>query len=103
MIWNGLELPDKNVYFKETGYTGSKGGRLTKTKFLPAALFYAEITVRLKTTGDAGEALVDEIHAGITDYESLSRPAKKAANYVSGWRRRRQSFSRWCYQREKRK
>lgn len=63
----------------------------------------AEIKIRLRTTGDAGEALVDEIHAGITEFEDLSRPAKRAANYVSGWRRRRMSFTKWCYQQEARK
>jgi len=62
----------------------------------------AEIKVRLETTRDAGEALIDEIQGGITDYGRLSRPAKRALNYISGWRRRRMSFARWCNQREKR-
>ena len=100
MIWgiqwlSFLEVGEWPPDYKETGYTGSKGGRSTKTKFLPAALFFAEITARLKSTKEAGEALVDEIQSGITDYEGLSRPAKRALNYISGWRRRRQTYSQW--------
>ena len=90
-----LEIGDWPPDHKVTGYTGSQGSRNTKTKFLPAALFYAEITERLKTTGEAGEALVDEVQSGITEYEGLSRPAKRALNYVSGWRRRKQTYSQW--------
>lgn len=95
LLENGDWPPDH----KETGYTGSKGSRNTKTKFLPAASFYAEITARLKTTGEAGEALVDEVQGGI-DLEGLSRPAKRALNYISGFRRRRQSYSKFCSQRK---
>ena len=89
-----LEVGDWPPEHKETGYVGSRGSRNTKTKFLPAALFYAEITARLKTTGEAGEALVDEVQGGI-DYEGLSRPAKRALNYISGFRRRMQTYSQW--------
>ena len=56
----------------------------------------AEIEARLKLCGDAGEALVDE--APYVDLiDKLSRPARKALNYCSGWRRRRQSFAKWRY------
>lgn len=94
-----LEIGDWPSENRDTGYTGSQGSRNTKTKFLPAALLYAEITARLKTTRDAGEALVDEIQSGVSDYEGLSRPAQRALNYISGWRRRSQSYSRWKTQR----
>jgi len=92
---NSLEEGNWPPDHKETGYVGSQGSRNTKTKFLPAALFFAEITFRLKTTGEAGEALVDEVQSGITDYEGLSGPAKRALNYISGFRRRKQTYSQW--------
>ena len=86
---------------KETGYDDSHGSRNTKTKFIPAALFYAEITERLKTTGEAGEALVDEIQGGV-EFEGLSRPAKRALNYISGWRRRKLKYPKWKYEKLRR-
>jgi len=94
-----LENGDWPSDHKDSGYTGSKGSRHTKTKFLPAALFFVEITARLKTTGEAGEALVDEVQGGIEDYEGLSRPAQRALNFISGWRRRRMDYKSWVRQR----
>lgn len=99
MLWGILYLKmlengDWPPEHKETGYTGGSGIRNVKTKFLPAALFFAEITFRLKTTKEAGEALVDEVQSGL-EYESLSRPAKRALNYIAGWRRRRLSYPKW--------
>jgi len=67
--------------------------------FAKPATIIAEIDKRLETTREAGEALLDEINAGITDIDSLSRPARRALNYISGWRRRRQSYSEWKKQR----
>ena len=92
-----LDMLEKGVWpseHKDTGYTGSKGSRNTKTKFLPAALFYAEITARLESTKESGEVLVWEIQHGMDEYELLSPPAKMALNYISGWRRR-MPFSQW--------
>lgn len=63
--------------------------------FAKPAIIIAEIEERLKTTHEAGEALIDEINAGITDIDSLSRPARRALNYISGWRRRKLSYSLW--------
>ena len=100
MMWGILHLGmleegDWPPEHKDTGYIGSKGSRNTRTKFLPAALFFAEITYRFKATGEAGEALVDEVQGGVTEYKGLSRPAKRALNYISGWRRRKLSYSEW--------
>jgi len=60
-----------------------------------------ELWKRLETTGEAGEALIDEVQGYYRDigklvyYEFLSGPAKRALNYISGNRRRRQTFSQW--------
>ena len=80
---------------KETGYTGHQGSRGHRAPFETPVQFAAEVDTRLKTTGEAGEALVDEIQSGIVDYEGLSRPARRVLNYISGWRRRRQTYSQW--------
>ena len=99
MIWGIIHLQELgNGHWprdpKETGYTeGSWQKNPSKhAPFERAVDFHSEITYRLKTTGEAGEALVDEVQSGITYYEGLSRPAKRALNYISGWRRRRQSY-----------
>ncbi len=64
--------------------------------------FAAEIESRLKSTGESGEVLVHEVQHGLDVYELLSPPAKKALNYISGWRRRSRPFYKWCYdQRQK--
>jgi hypothetical protein len=44
---------------------------------------------------DAREALIDEVQGGIRDYRFLSRPAKRALAYISGRRRRRQTYAQW--------
>jgi len=103
-----LEEGDWPPEHKETGYIGSES-RNTGTKFLPAVLFSAEINKRLKTTREAGEALVGEVqdreivkadgtivmYVGIRDYDGLSPPAKRVLNYISGWRRKAQTYSQW--------
>ncbi len=90
---------------KGSGYIdapiGKKSGK-HKAYFETPCQFAAEVGSRLKTTGEAGEALVDEIIGGIPDYEGLSRPAKRALNYISGWRRRDQSYPEWKADRKRR-
>lgn len=100
MIWliAWLELLEKGQWppeHKETGYTGSRGTRGHRAPFENPSGFAGEVNYRLKTTGEAGEALLDEIQSSITDYEGLSRPAKRALNYISGWRRRKETYSQW--------
>ena len=95
---------------KPTGYTGIDPAIRVVSRITPrwmtVAELYAEISGRLKTTGDAGEALIDEIqnwHENLPvtvgdyriEYWQLSRPAQKAVNYISGAKRRRQTFSQW--------
>lgn len=80
---------------KETGYTGSYGTRGHRAPFENPSGFAGEINVRLKSTGEAGEALVDEIQDAITHFEGLSRPAQRALNYMSGWRRRKETYPQW--------
>ena len=63
--------------------------------YIKAKDIYIEITDRLETTKDSGEALVHEIQHGLDDYELLSPPAKRALNYISGWRRRKMNYASW--------
>ena len=100
MMWllTWLELLEKGKWPPEdkdtgyTGYTGSQGSIGHRAPFETPVGFSAEVNSRLKTTGEAGEALVDEIQGGITDYNGLSRPARRALNYISGWRQRKQTY-----------
>lgn len=62
--------------------------------FVKPALVIAEIETRLQTTGEAGEALLDEIGTGIS-LDGLSGPALRVLNYISGIRRRRRSYAQW--------
>ena len=83
---------------KGSGYVDEPIGQKShrqRAPFETPCQITAEIMARLETTKEAGEALVDEIQSGIIYYDLLSRPAKRALNYISGWKRRRQSFSQW--------
>ena len=51
----------------------------------------AEVMSRLNRTAD-GSVLMEEIHAGLTERYLLSPEARKALNYSSGWRRRKESY-----------
>ena len=86
---------------KDSGYTESPHVQTSHSSHAPfetAAQIYAEVTDRLKSTGESGEVLVHEVQHGLDVYELLSPPAKKALNYISGWRRREQSFARFVAQ-----
>ena len=87
---------------KDTGYTGYQKSKVHKAPFETPAGYAAEVKSRLKTMGEAGEALVDEIQGGIMDYEGLCGPAQRALNYISGWRRRKETYSQWKATRKKR-
>jgi len=85
----------------ETGYTGSQKIPSFHAPFEAVCCVIAELKQRLKTTGEAGEALVDEIQGFDNDmnrliiYDLLSRPAKRALNYISGECRRKQTYPQW--------
>jgi len=103
------ELPQPILVW-EVAYKGSyeiqyqrHGRAIVKAPFIDAAEVYAEMTERLKTTGEAGEALIDEVRSGITQCDYLSRPAQRACNYLSRERRRRQTYPQWRATVEKRK
>ncbi len=86
------------VNSRETGYTEAPRVQHSQShhaSFESAAQIYAEITVRLESTKESGEALIDEVQSGTDSCELLSRPAKRALNYISGWRRRKQTFAQW--------
>lgn len=86
-----------------SGYTDSPKVQVSPSRHAPfetPEMVAAEVRARLESTGEAGEALVDEIQSGVYNYNLLSRPAKRALNYISGVRRRKISYSRWKRERE---
>ena len=108
MIWlitwlSLLEMGKWPPEHKNSGYSGSHGTRGHRAPFENPSGFAGEINARLKTTGEAGESLVDEVEGGIEDYEGLSRPAQRALNYISGWRRRRITYPKWKYEQKRRR
>ncbi len=55
----------------------------------------AEIMTRLRKAKQDGQTLMEEIHSGLREYYLLSGVAKTALNYISGWRRRRETYRSW--------
>ena len=53
-----------------------------------------EIEARLKTCGDCGKVLIQQIDNG-DGFDRLTEPAKKALFYISGYKRKLQSFAKW--------
>jgi hypothetical protein len=85
-----------------TGETDKVGGQQNQSAPGESIIcIMAEIQVRLTACGEAGEALQDEAPEVVT-IGQLSRPARRALNYCSGWKRRRQSYGDWKYQQERR-
>ena len=64
------------------------------------AQYYAEVSDRLEATGQDGEVLQDEINSGLIEIDLLSRVARSALNYMSGWRRRKIGYALWNAQRK---
>jgi len=87
--------PQKSGYIDAPGFRKSHSHR---ARFETPAQFFAEVTDRLKPAGKDGATLVWEVQHGLTDYEALAPVAKQVLNYISGWRRRRMSFSSWVKQ-----
>jgi len=86
------------VYHSESTYIEpliNKRQIKAEAYFVKPGIIIAEIDKRMETTRDAGEALIDEIEVGITEYKLLSRPARKALDYISGYYRREQTFAQW--------
>jgi hypothetical protein len=78
------------------GYEEAGGSaRREHAPFEAAVSVIAEVEARLEGTGEAGEALLGEVDAGIEDISLLSRPARRALDYIAGWKRRRISYSLW--------
>lgn len=98
------ELLERNKYPPEP--TGSFIEVATVTNIRPqwnhALNLKAEMDYRLKTCKEAGEALKWEVTNGLTEVELLSPPAKRALGYVSGWKRKKMGFTRWCNQNRRR-
>jgi hypothetical protein len=83
---------------KESGYIDTHENVQTSTPLTPAHQttieVWAELVKRLDRTGEDGETLRSEAAAGMDIYQ-LSRAAKNALNYCSGWRRRLTPYAVW--------
>jgi hypothetical protein len=61
---------------------------------------WAEISYRITKAGEDGETLVSEA-INIENPNNFSRAARNALNFVSGFRRRRLSYSKWLYEQKR--
>ena len=111
MIWlieHIEELSDGNwpVDPKASSYIDEP---MTSKSFVGEAYFarpsgiLAEIMARLNRTGEDGVTLMEDIQSGIDRYSELKSVAKRALNYISGWRRRKTSYTDWKSKRKGRK
>jgi len=85
-----VDNPDGSSYTDPAIQTGFR----SESYFTKPEEVIAQVEDRLKTTGIAGEALVDEVDQGLT-FQQLSRPAQSALMYVKGWRQKKQTFPEW--------
>ena len=76
-----VDLPIRSRQFNDDAY------------FTKPTEILAEIMIRLNRTGD-GSVLMEEIHSGLTERYLLGKEARKALNYISGWRRREESYKK---------
>ncbi len=81
----------------------SIGGGSKEARFVKPCQFAAEVEVRLRRTGLEGKLLMAELNGGDVPYEQLSKESRDALNYISGWRRRKQSYREFKKQREYRR
>jgi len=71
-----------------------KTGLRDEAYFAKPEEILAEVEARLKTTGTAGETLIEEVKQGL-NIDQLSHLARRALMYAKGWRRKSLSFPRW--------
>ncbi len=99
-VGNWPDCPDGSTHIDpdiKTGYS-------SEAYYVKAIGIIAEVGIRLKTTGEAGEALVDEIEGGkvtVTEkdgkikFDGLSGPAIRVLMYAKGKKRKKQSYPQW--------
>ena len=81
-----------------TGYEGHNKQRSYHANFEASCLITGEVRARLKLTGIEGKLLVAEVQGG-KELEELQPESRRALNFVSGFRRRHQSYQSWKKQR----
>jgi hypothetical protein len=94
---------DEGIWpIKESGYIDThENVQVTKTPTNGHQItleVWAELVQRLDKTKSDGETLRSEASAGL-DFNQLSKAAKNALNYISGWRRRNVGYALWLAKR----
>ena len=80
---NYVDLPITSKSFRREAY------------FAKPIELVAEVMSRLNKTKQDGSTLLEEIYSGLHGYYLLSEGAQKALNFISGWRRRGESYKDW--------
>lgn len=94
------EWPISPITTSNGDLPGIGGPVRTEAYYVKPEEIAGDIEWRLKRTGIAGTQLVEEIEAmEDLDYQKLHSLARDALNYISGWSRKRLSYSAWLKQR----
>ena len=84
--------------WSDTGNTDGIGKQQNQSApFEAVCCVRAEIEARIEACGEAGECLADEA-PNVETINQLSRPARRALNYCSGWKRKSLSYRAWAKQ-----
>lgn len=87
-----------------SGYINQPIGKRSRSRhasFETPVGIAAEVLIRLEKCGIEGKLLVAEVQSGKT-FSELEYESRRALNYISGWRQRLMSYTKWCYQRKRR-
>ena len=82
-----------------SGYEGHNKQRSYHAPYEAVCLITGEVRARLKLTKIEGKLLVAEVQGGKC-LEELQPESRRALNFVSGFRRRHQSYQSWKKQRK---
>jgi len=89
-----------------TGYTRAEPTQhsVNLTTFERPVEVFAELAARLARTGTDGRLLIHEVQSRrFENVAMLSREARSALGYASGWKRKRMGYSDWKKQRNRRR
>ena len=106
-----LRLPEGEWPLEPSTVGESQHSKPKHAPYEGACDVMGELKLRLKTTGEAGETLLCEIQSyydfeergRIIPYEALTEPARRALNYLSRNKRRKQTYPEWRYEKDGRK
>lgn len=99
IILKTLDWPNDPDDFSQIDLPSVQRPKKASAYFTKPAEVIAELEVRLKRLGRSGELLLAELRAGMEG--NLTDEAKAAFYYITGVRRKRQSYPQWKADRQR--